>query len=138
MARLVVTLFVFAMLACGGSDTGQTGAAGGAAPVGASAGERASVPETPQPSVTVDPRVEGCLSLIRQAQFREALPVCLVALDVDPDNEQVRAALDQARTETAKVAAAEAAGQAAAEGAAADVTSKLGEATDGMTDKVGE
>jgi len=47
MVRLIVTLFVFEILACGGTDTGQTG---GTAPVGASGGERASVPETPEPS----------------------------------------------------------------------------------------
>ena len=29
MMRLIVTVFVFAVLACGGSDTGETGAAGG-------------------------------------------------------------------------------------------------------------
>ena len=56
MVRLIVTLFVFEILACGGTDTGQTG---GTAPVGASGGERASVPETPEPSTAVDPKVQG-------------------------------------------------------------------------------
>lgn len=133
MKRLIVTLFVFAMLACGGTDTGQTG---GAAPVGPSGGERASAPETPEPSVTVAPKVQGCLDLVRQLKYQEALPVCLAALKVDPDNQQVQNAVDKARAETAKLAAAQAASQAAGEGAAGEATSKLEEATGGMADKL--
>ncbi len=135
MVRLVVTFFVFAMVACGGSDTGQTG---GAADVGASGAERASVPETPEPSATVDPKVQGCLDLIRQLKYQEALPVCLAALNIDPDNQQVQDAVDKARAETAKLAAAEAATQAAGEGAAEAATSKLGGATGGLADDLGQ
>ena len=135
MVRVIVTLFVFAVLACGESDTGQTGAA---APVGASGGERAGVPETPEPSVAVDPKVQGCLDLVRQLKYQEALPVCLAALKVDPGNQQVQDAVDKARAETAKLAAAEAATRAAGEGAAEQATSKLGDATGGMADKLGQ
>ena len=124
MMRLIVTVFVFAVLACGGSDTGETGAAGGAAP----GGESASAPETPEPSVTVDPKVQSCLDLIRQSKYQEALPVCLAALKIDPGNQQVQDAVDKAKAETAKLAAAEAASQAAGEGAADQATSQLGEA----------
>ena len=137
MVRLIVTSFVFAVLACGGSDTAQTGTADGAAPAAATGGERASVPETPEPSVMVDPKVQGCLDLIRQSKYQEALPVCLAALNIDPGNQQLQDAVDQARAETAKLAAAEAASQAVGEGAAEEATSKLGEATGGMADKLG-
>jgi hypothetical protein len=137
MMRLIVTLFVFAVLACGGSDTDQTGAAGGAAAVGGSGGERATVPDMPEPSVTVDPRVQGCLDLIRQAKFQDALPVCLAALKGNPGNQQLKDAVDKARAETAKRVAAQAASQAAGEGAAEGAASKLGEATGGMADKLG-
>jgi hypothetical protein len=119
------------MFACGGSDTEQTGAA-------APGGERVGVPDTPEPSATVDPKVQGCLDLIRQLKYQEALPVCLAALKVDPDNQQVQDAVDKARAETAKRAAAEAAGQAAGEGAAEQAGSALGEATGGMADKLGQ
>jgi hypothetical protein len=135
MVRLIVTFFVFAMLACGGSDTGQTG---GAAPVGAGGSERASAPETPEPSAAVDPKVQGCLDLIRQLKYQEALPVCLAALKVAPGNQQVQDAVNKARAETAKLAAAEAASQAAGEGAAEAATSELEEATGGMADKLGQ
>ena len=141
MMRLIVTLFVFAVLACGGSDTGQTGDAGSAAPAGKSASApetRGARPATPEPSVTVDPKVQGCLDLIRQSKYQEALPVCLAALKVDPGNQQVQDAVDKARAETAKMAAAEAASQAVGEGAAEQATSKLGEATGGMADELGQ
>ena len=74
------------------------------------------------------------LDLVRQAKYQQALPVCLAALEIDPDNQQVRDALDQARAETAKLAAAEAAGGDAAE----EATSKLGEATGGVAEKLGQ
>ena len=134
MMKLIVTIFVFAVLACGGSDTGQTGDAGGAA----LRGESANASGTPEPSATVDPKVQGCLDLIRQSEYQEALPVCLAALKVDPDNQQVQDAVDKARAETAKLAAAEAASQAVGEGAAEQATSKLGGATGGMADKLGQ
>jgi len=134
MMRLIVTFFVFAMLACGGSDTAQTG---DDAPVEARGGQMAAAPETPEPSATVDPKVQGCLDLIRQLKYQEALPVCLAALKVDPGNQQVQDAVDKARAETAKMAAAQAASQAAGEGAAGEAASKLGGATGGMADKLG-
>jgi hypothetical protein len=134
MMRLIVTLFVFAVLACGGSDTAQTG---GAEPMGASGGERASVPETPEPSVAANPKVQGCLDLIRQSKYQEALPVCIAAGRANPGNQQVKDAVDTARAEIAKRAAAQAASQAVGEGAAEQATSKLGEATGGMADELG-
>ena len=134
MTRLIVTIFAFAVLACGGSDTVQTGEAGGAAAPSGSP----SASDAPEPSVTVNPKVQSCLDLIRQLNYQEALPVCLAALEIDPDNQQVQDAVDKARAEAAKMAAAEAATQAAGEGAADEAASKLGGATGGLTDKLGQ
>ncbi len=143
MARLAIMISVFALLACGGSDTSQTGDAGGVPPVEAAVEETAEViaipePAIPEPAMPVDPKVQSCLDLIGQSQFQQALPVCLAALNIDPDNQQVQDAVAQARTETAKLAAAETAGAAAGEGAAEEAASKLGEATGGMADKLGQ
>ena len=143
MARLAIIISVFALLACGGSDSSQTGDASGVPPAEATMDDTAAVPPVPEPAVpapaaTVDPKVQSCLDLIGQSQFQQALPVCLAALNVDPNNQQVQDAVSKARTETAKLAAAEAAGSAAAEGAAEEATSKLGEATGGMADKLGQ
>jgi hypothetical protein len=62
----------------------------------------------------------------------------MAALNVDPGNQQVQDALDEARAETAKMAAAEAAGQAAGEGAAEQAGSKLEEATGAIPDMPGQ
>jgi hypothetical protein len=125
MMRLIVTVFVFAVLACGGSDTAPTGEA---APEGAAGGEMAAAPDTPEPPATVDPKVQGCLDLIRQSKYQEALPVCLAALKIDPGNQQVQDAVEKAQTETAKLAAAEAATEAAGGAAADEAASQLGDA----------
>jgi len=130
---------VFALLACGGSETSETGDAGGAPPVEAVADEAADVPAVPAvPAVRVDPKIQSCLELIRQSMFERALIVCVAALEIDPDNQQVQDALATARAETAKLAAAQAAGEVTAEGAAGEAASQLGEATGGMADKLGQ
>ncbi len=126
MVRLAVVISVFALFACSGSDTSQTGDAGGVPPVGATAEEAAVAPE-----------VQSCLDLIRQSEFQQALPVCVAALEIDPDNQQVREAVALAGPETTKRVAAERAGGAVAEGAAEEATSKLGEAAAGMADEAG-
>jgi hypothetical protein len=128
MTRLAVIFFAFAVLACGGQEagTGDTEAP----PVSTEGG--AAPGETPTPTVSVDPQVASCLDLVRRAQFQQALPVCLAALDAEPDNQEVSAALDKARSESAKVADA----QQAAEGAAAGGASSLDDAKQGLTDQI--
>ena len=137
MVRLAIMISLFALLACGGSDTAQTGDVGDVPPVEAAAEAQADVPEVPMPEATIAPEVESCLDLIRQLEFQQALPVCLAALAIDPDNEQIQDAVAQARTETAKLAAAEAVGEVAAEGAAEEAASQLDEATGGVTEGLG-
>jgi hypothetical protein len=106
MTRLAVIFFAFAVLACGGQEAG-TG-------------------DTEAPPVST----EG--GAAPGAQFQQALPVCLAALDAEPDNQEVSAALDKARSESAKVADA----QQAAEGAAAGGASSLDDAKQGLTDQI--
>jgi type IV secretory pathway VirB10-like protein len=142
MVRLAITISVFTLLACGGSDTAQTGDAGDVPPVEAAAVEQADIPAVPMPTepmpaATAAPEVQSCLDLIRQSEFQQALPVCLAALAIDPDNQQVQDAVAQAREETAKLAAAEAVDEAAAEGAAEEAASQLDEATGGLAEELG-
>ena len=119
MRRLAVTLSMLALLACGGTDTAQTSGSEGLLPVSA-AGETAPAPEIPEPTAALEaaPEVASCLNLIRQQRFQEALPTCLAALEIDPDNVEVQAAVEQAQSEAAKLAAAETAGSAPSEAAA--------------------
>ena len=130
--RLALTIFVLALLACGGSDTAKTGdadaektaaaapAADTAAPVAASpSGTGAAAPEAP-----ANPQAESCLSLVSQAKFQEALPVCMAALRIDPDNEAVQTALATAKAESAT---------AAADAAVGSATDEAGSAVKGLT-----
>jgi hypothetical protein len=119
MRRFAVTLSILALLACGGTDTAQTSGDEATPPVSA-VGDAAPAPEIPEPEATAEVAAEvvSCLNLIREKQFQEALPACLAALEVDPENVEVQAAVEQAQTETAKLAAAEAAESAQGEAAA--------------------
>jgi hypothetical protein len=138
MVRLAIVMSVFALLACGASETSETGDAGDAATAGAAVEEKAAAPEMEEPAAVVNPKAQSCLDLIARAEFQQALTVCLAALKIDPDNQELQDAVNTARTETAKLAAAQeaagAAAEGAAEGAAEEATSKLGEATGGMPD----
>jgi len=135
MKRLLVTLSVLALAACGGSETGQTPTTGEAAPVEAAPAAKAPQASAAAPQAaaeaTPDPQVQSCLDLIAAGSFEQALPVCLAALKIDPTNQQVRDAVDQARAETAKLSAS-AAAEAAAGSAGEGATSKLGEAVEGL------
>ena len=120
MRRLAVTLSILALCACGQTETGPAGES--QTPPGVSAtGDEAVVVETeelvvisePAAAEQVDPQVASCLDLIQQTKFQWALPVCLIALEIDPDNQEVQDAVAKAQAETAKMA-----GMAEAEGAA--------------------
>jgi hypothetical protein len=134
MKRLAVTLSMLALLACGGTETAQTTGSEAVPPVSAE-GEAAPAPELPEPTAALEPapEVASCLNLIRQQRFQEALPICLAALEVDPDNLEVQAAVEQAQSETAKLAAAEAAASAPSEAAA-----QLDEAAKALPGQPGE
>jgi hypothetical protein len=128
MKRLALTIFVLVLLACGGSDTAQTGDADAAKT--AAAIPEAVTPDDPStppvaaapsgagsaaPEPTVNLKAASCLVLVSQAKFSEALPVCTAALQIDPDNTAVQAALDTAKTESATTAADAAVGSATGE-----------------------
>ena len=120
MRRFAIALSILALFACGETETGPDGES--QAPSGVSAtGDEAVMVETeevvvisePAAEELVDPQVASCLDLIRQTKFQWALPVCLIALEIDPDNQEVQDAVAKAQAETAKMA-----GMAEAEGAA--------------------
>jgi hypothetical protein len=144
MKRLAVTLSILALFACGQGDTGPAGES--EVPSGVSAtGDEAAMPDTeepmaiPEPAAVEqeDPRVANCLDLIKQAKYQEALPTCLAAAAIDPDNQQVQDAVATARAEAAKLAGAGEAAEAA-EGAAGEAAAQADEAAKGLADKLGQ
>ena len=116
MLRLTVVTLVLAFFACGGGDEDGTGGAIG----DVSAPSESAATQTPQAeSVGVHPEVESCLGLVGEGDYARALPVCLEALNVDPNNDEVVAAVDQARAQVASADAARATSEAASDAAAA-------------------
>ena len=137
MRRLAIAFSILALFACGQGETGPAGES--EAPPGVSAtGDEAVVAETeelvaisePAAAEQVDPQVASCLDLVRQTKFQEALPVCLAAAAIDPDNQEVQDAVAMAQAETAKMA-----GMAEAEG---DAAAQADEAAKGLAGKLGE
>jgi len=108
-----------ALLACGGTDGVQT-TGSETMPPASEAGEAAPARVVPKPADALEPapEVAGCLNMVQQQRFQEALTACLPALEVDPDNPEVQAAVKQAQFEAAKLAAAEAVETARREAAA--------------------
>lgn len=136
MLRIILAIAILALTACGAQETTTTQTPGAASEVGESGG---SAPvEAAQEAAVSFPQVERCLDLIREAAFARALPVCLEALDLDPQNQQVQAAVNQARTEVAKLEGATAAAQEAAGAAAGDAASQLEEETQALPKGLGE
>lgn len=144
MMRLALTILILALVACGGSDdkapksgsdTAATAEKSAAAP-GASAptGGGSATPEAPAGTLAGSEESQSCLSLVAEAKFQDALPVCMAALRLDPANTEVQNALATAKKETANAAAAGAAADAAASGA---VDGAAGAAKSGLSDATG-
>ncbi len=72
--------------------------------------------------------VQGCLDLVSQARFAEAIAPCTLAIEQAPENQEVAAALETAKSETA----------AASQQAAVDATSAAQKAADAQTQEISE
>ncbi len=107
--RILAMTLCFALAACGGqeSDTASTSDSGSAGATAAKASKDTAEAKMPEkaaklPDVAapaVDPSVTGCLDLVRQSQFADAVPVCIKAAGIDPENADVQAALSKAQSE---------------------------------------
>lgn len=58
----------------------------------------------PTASAASPPESAQCLDLVGKARFEEAVPVCVRAAGLDPENTAVKQALETARTKTAAAA----------------------------------
>lgn len=139
----LATVAMITLLGCGSQETATTATTGGAEKVAATAPSaagseqaKAKLPDVAAPApaaAATNPQVESCLGLVRQAEFSRALPVCMEAARIDPDNADVQAAMETAKRgaqEAATGAMAEATGAAdaatgAADAAVGDAASKL-------------
>jgi len=145
MLRTLFAFSVIALLACGSGETNQGGAdsAGDMPPVSAAGTasddieiERIEVEAIEEEAIAAE--ISSCLGLVKSGAFEEALPVCLEAASIDPENAEVQAALAKAEAEAAledSIASAEAEAQAevdkaVGEQAGAAAANALGSARD--------
>lgn len=131
--RFVVVAIFLLTVACGGQESGDKASVG--EPTAPAASQSGSEPAASAKQAAEEPveeavptEVTSCLSLVKQGEYRQAVDVCLAALNVDPGNADVEAALAKARDEAAKSAAAD-----AASGAASDALGGVPEAPKGLT-----
>jgi len=137
MLKVLFAISLVSLMACGSeqSDSGAMSGAPGTPPVSAAAPsskEKAAAPMNAAKSVegkqadvqAAAPAVRSCLDLVAAAKFEDAMPVCLEAASIAPENTDVKAALAKAKAETSK--AATGAASDAAAGAAADALGNLG------------
>ena len=51
-----------------------------------------------------DPKVAGCIQKVKEGAFAEAYPLCLEAAKIDPDNNEVTAALEKSKEASTEMA----------------------------------
>lgn len=135
--EVVIALAILGLCACGrGQEQSTTGGTAASEPAKTPASAPPSAPagaaeSAARPDVGAAPTedVKGCLDLVSAGSYAQAVPVCTAALTANPANEQVKTALETAKTKSAEMAG-QAAEQAtgAAQGAAEDAASKAKEA----------
>lgn len=142
MWRTAFAASLLAMLACGAeqSDQGNTSSAGDTPPVSAAAPASKAMADTgpveidevevEEIEIETAPQVSSCLGLVGSGAFARAVPVCLEAAAIDPDNAKVQAALVKAQAEAAAGGAAASAANAAS-GAAAGQAAGAADAASG-------
>jgi hypothetical protein len=142
MLRFTIVWAVFSLLACGAQESQEMGAgaaAESAAAVEGSAPDLASVDAAVEAAAEAHASVASCLDLVRSGEFEEAVPRCLEAARVEPDNAEVQSALEQAQSAVAAAqaeGAADAAQAAADEAAAAAAEDAAGQVPEGLGDRL--
>jgi hypothetical protein len=126
-------LALIALLACGGpSGESSDQPAAPRQPEGTASDTATGTGTADAPQV--DPQVASCLDLVARGRFQEALPACLAALKIAPDDPEVQAATQRARAESAKLADAE----GAADQAKSEAVGQLGEASQELGGQPGQ
>jgi hypothetical protein len=140
MFRILFATSFIALLACGSGESNQGNAInpGDTPPVSAAgtATDDIEIERIEVEAIEADPvaaEVTSCLDLVRTGAFEAALPMCLQAASIDPENAEVQAALAKSQAKVAMedaLAAAQAEAQAEVDGAAAEAAERTSDATD--------
>jgi uncharacterized protein YjbJ (UPF0337 family) len=97
-----------------------------APPAPAAAKPEAAAPAAENPPVSAPAQdSSNCLDLVTAGSFAQAIPVCTAAVQADPANEQLKTALDTAKTKASEMSGnAASAAEGAAQGAAGEAADK--------------
>ncbi len=95
MRTTLLVVALAAVAACSGGESKPAGSTGGANGGGAAVPSDAVGKELP---AITDPSVAGCLSKVGGGDLIGAYPLCLQAARIDPENHEVTAALERAKT----------------------------------------
>ena len=124
MLRIIAISLLLMAIGCSqGDQAPAVSASPDAAAESATAAPENVGAESADSAATQPASVQGCLDLVSQARFAEAIAPCTLAVEQAPENQEVAAALETAKSEAA----------AASQQAAADATSAAREAADAQT-----
>ncbi len=108
MFRILFATSFIALLACGSGESNQGNAInpGDTPPVSAAgtATDDIEIERIEVEAIEADPvaaEVTSCLDLVRTGAFEAALPMCLQAASIDPENAEVQAALAKSQAKVA-------------------------------------
>ena len=98
LVRLLVLISILFLAACGGQESGGGSAEEEAVAPLAAATDDWDEDEEDLGESDVNPAVPHCLELVAAGEFAEARTRCLEAARVDPENAEVAAALEAAKS----------------------------------------
>jgi hypothetical protein len=116
MTKYAAALAMLALIACGGQEASapeptQGAEASGTEAVGGTAPDVAGAPfEAAAPA-----EIQSCLELVQEGRFSDAVPVCLRAVEQNPESAEAKAALEEAQQQAAGASAEEAGSEALGE-----------------------
>ena len=117
MRAIFVAIAVLALVACTGGESTTSGATGAAGSSSEDATGAAVDAVGKAMQAATDPKVAGCIQKVKEGAFAEAYSLCLEAAKIDPDNNEVTAALEKSKEAYTEMADAAKQGSAAMDAA---------------------
>jgi hypothetical protein len=125
----VIGIAILGLAACGQKENQTATSASGATPESAS--ESAAKPDV---GAAANEDVTGCFDLVSSGSYEAAVPICSAALNANPDDARVKAALDTATAKVAEMAASAAQGAADSAAGAADAAKDAADTAEDAAD----
>ncbi len=102
--RAIFVAAILTLAACTGGESTTPGTAGSDSSSSEEAASAAVGPVGEAVQAASDPKVAGCIQKVKEGAFAEAYPLCLEAAKIDPDNNEVTAALEKSKEASTEMA----------------------------------